>query len=102
MNKAKDWALPTLIPGGKLDLNAPDTDASGFHLSNMHGELEIPPETISFSITENNFELSINDMHVSFHFEAKLNKFIKGSASPSGTFSTDVTVSFGINGAGQL
>ncbi|KAL4462000.1 hypothetical protein ABPG74_000845 [Tetrahymena malaccensis] len=102
MNKAKDWALPTLIPGGKLDLNAPDTDASGFHLSNMHGELEIPPETISFSITENNFELSINDMHVSFHFEAKLNKFIKGSASPSGTFSTDVNVSFGINGAGQL
>ncbi|KAL4460602.1 hypothetical protein ABPG72_001050 [Tetrahymena utriculariae] len=102
MNRAKDWALPTLIPGGKLDLNAPDTDVSGFHLSNMYGELRIPPETISFSITENSFELSINDMHVSFHFDAKLNKFIKGSASPTGTFSTDVTVSFGINGAGQL
>lgn len=102
MNKAKDWALPTLIPGGNLHMDAPDTKASGFTLSEMNGDLEIPPQSISFAISENNFRTSIIDMHVKFHVYAKLNKLVKGSASPSGHFSTDIDVSFGINGNGQL
>lgn len=102
MNKAKDWALPTLIPGGAYHVDLPDQDASGFHLSEMNGTLEIPNSSINFSITENNFQTSIIDMHLSFHVYAKMNKLIKGSASPSGHFSTDINVSFGINDAGQL
>lgn len=67
MNKAKDWALPTLIPGGSYQVEIPDQDAMGFHLSEMNGTLEIPPSAISFSITENNFKISIIDMHLAFH-----------------------------------
>ncbi|EAR98171.1 hypothetical protein TTHERM_00343710 (macronuclear) [Tetrahymena thermophila SB210] len=101
LTNAKNWALPKFFPGNKIDFNVPDTSIMGVKCSSMNGKLEIPNNSISFSLTKGAFHLNARNMHMSMGVKLNL-RIAKAHISPSAHFQFDSQTSLGVNGSGQL